>query len=83
VSAPRRWRIGEDPVPKRALYPLYELAVGLGLPRRRLLRFLDNAGVDVPRIGHRRYVYVDELQRKLPQLWNSLQCFDFDRSYDP
>lgn len=73
MSARGRSGSARSPVPIRALYPLHEIAAGVGLPRRRVRRFLEKAGVQTLRVGLRIYIPLGELETKVPLLWDGIK----------
>jgi hypothetical protein len=58
----------------RIFYSVAELARAGNVPTYRLLRLLRRNGITFLRAGRAFYVTLDEIQRKIPPLWKSLQA---------
>jgi hypothetical protein len=56
----------------RAVYRIPELARLAGISRWRMRRLLEEGGVELSRSGRMRLVYLADVQRALPVLWESL-----------
>jgi hypothetical protein len=56
----------------KAVYSVGELAKLTGLSRKRILKLLQERGVNLSKDTRPMYVFLSELQRALPELWESL-----------
>jgi hypothetical protein len=63
-------------LPVRIFYSVAELARAGNVPTYRLLRLLRRNGITFLRAGRAFYVTLDEIRRKLPPLWKSLQAVE-------
>ena len=60
----------------KPIYTLVEMAKGMGMSRRRVLRLLRSAGITTELMRHQHIIYASDLQSKLPRLWQSFVVCD-------
>ena len=56
----------------KPLYSIAELAKLFRLHRNQVVRLLESADVQFTMVGNRRHVALEEIQAKLPAVWNSV-----------
>jgi hypothetical protein len=61
-------------LPVQVFYSVAELARAGNVPTYRLYRLLRRNGVTFLRAGRAYYVTLDEIRRRIPPLWRSLQA---------
>jgi hypothetical protein len=66
-------------LPVRALYTVGELTKATAIPRRRLVRLLDDARVRYIRAGRLMYVPLSELEEKVQPLWEGIKAAEMLR----
>ena len=62
--------------PLKVAYSVPQLARLAGMSRWSMVRLLRSAGVTLHRIGHKRLVFLSEVRRALPALWESLDEYE-------
>ena len=70
------------PLALRAIYTMSELAVAMGISRRRLKRLLRLSEVKVFSRGRLSYVPLSEIEAKLDVLWDSIRSAEQLRHED-
>lgn len=66
-------------MPIQAFYTLPELAEGSGISRFKLRRMLESKGITFERSGRSLLIGLSELERKYPELWESIKNAAFLR----
>ena len=61
------------PLPIKAMYTVGEIAAAAGLTWQSTERLLLTNGVQFDRSGRAPYVPLAEIEKKMPQLWESLK----------
>ena len=66
-------------LPVRAVYTIGELARACAMDRRRLVRMLRKAGVQIFRVGAYWLVTLSELEKKASPLWEAIKAAEMLR----
>jgi len=66
-------RRAERALPIQAFYSLPELARASGISRFKLRRMLESKGIAFERSGRSVLVGLSELEKKYPELWDSIK----------
>lgn len=66
-------RRAERSLPIQAFYSLPELADASGISRFKLRRMLESKGITFERSGRSVLVGLSELEKKYPELWDSIK----------
>lgn len=68
-----------EALPLRVVYSVGELATAARMDRRKLLRILEKAGVQVLHVSRLRLIPLSELEQKARPLWDSIQAAEMLR----
>ena len=66
----------------QAFYTLTELIQLASTTRRKLTTLLRVTGIPSPRIGKRKVVFISDIKKFLPQLWESLLALEQARALE-